>query len=161
MTDITNTRIIGIGSPFGADQLGWQIIEQLEQRQLPLLSNEVQLQACDRPGTLLLEYFNKADTAIVIDAIEGGVADNIRLVNKTQLMDAHKLQSSHQLGVAETIALGEQLDLLPDNLFLIGIETGATAAQYKPATNSLEKITDKVVETLNEILDTSKPSTFQ
>ena len=158
MTDIANTLVIGIGSPFGADQLGWQIIEQLEYRRSSLFNNDIQLEACDRPGTLLLEFFSKTDTAIVIDAIEGGLAGNIRIVDKAQLIETQALQSSHQLGVAETITLGAQLKLLPNKLVLIGIETGTAIKPYTLTSASLETITATVAATILELMDISESS---
>ena len=158
MTDIANTLVIGIGSPFGADQLGWQIVEQLENRRATLFNNNIQLEACDRPGTLLLEYFRKTDTAIIIDAVEGGLAGNIRIVDKAQLIGTQALQSSHQLGVAETIALGEQLKLLPDKLVLIGIETGTAREPYRPTSADLETITSTVAATILEMMHMSESS---
>lgn len=150
--------VIGIGSPFGADQLGWQIIEELSQQPLLNSNNRFNLMACDRPGTLLLEHFKQTDRAVLIDTIEGGLAGNIRVVDKSELIAAQSLQSSHQLGVAETIALGKQLHLLPDELVLIGVETGNVAARYNPDREAIKNLTESIFETISEFIETAELS---
>ena len=146
MTSAIETVVIGIGSPFGADQLGWQIIEQLKNDASLSSNHTIRLEACDRPGTLLLEYFKNVRKAILIDAIEGGTAGTIRTIDKEQLLQHNSLQSSHQLGVAETITLGDRLELLPDELLVIGVETGETKHAYQPPTGLMREILDLVTD---------------
>jgi len=145
MNDSVNTIIIGIGSPFGADQLGWRIVEHL--KTIPdLLDKNVRFETCDRPGTLLLDYMKGVNKAILIDAIEGGTPGNVRAIDKQQLLNQHSLHSSHQLGVAETITLGEKLDLLPQDFCMYGVETGSTSQQYQISMEVINKIANSVVE---------------
>ena len=151
MTHPSSVVVIGIGSPFGVDQLGWQVVERLKQQPSLFDSKRVSLQSCDRPGTLLLDYLNGADTAFLIDAIEGGIAGQVRIIKKTQLFQHPKLHSSHDLGVAETIALGDKLDLLPNSLFIIGIETGYTSNSSQLSDEQLSDETVKhIIDIVNE-----------
>lgn len=148
MTHPSSIAVIGIGSPFGADRLGWQVIEELKQQPLLANNDKVRLFACDRPGTLLLDYLSDVDQALLIDAIEGGTAGNVRIIDSDQLSEQYTLHSSHQLGVAETIALGSQLNLLPGQLQLIGVETGTDPEDFLLSGEMVENITAIVHEKL-------------
>src|SRR5512139_2721088 len=133
--------IIGVGSPFGDDQLGWQAVEWLmhsglAQRysHMPLAFNQA-----DRLGALLLELIRGVDAAIIIDAMRSGaVPSTLRAFTLEQLL-AHpgSLVSSHAFGVSQTLALGAKLGELPKMLMVLGIEmgeAGAGGAQLKDAT---------------------------
>lgn len=144
MTNAASVVVIGIGSPFGADTLGWQVVEQLKSQQSSL-SNNIRLETCDRPGTLLLDYMKGVSKAILVDAIEGGTSGTITAINKDQLLQQDSMHSSHQLGVAETIALGEKLGLLPDELVLMGVETGNIQENHRTPPKLIREVTDKVI----------------
>ena len=141
-----NTIIIGIGSPYGADQLGWQVVDQLKSQQVVLSKRNIRLETCDRPGTLLLDYLKGVHKAILIDAIEGGTSGNLLTLNKQQLLHQNTLHSSHQFGVAETIALGEQLNLLPEELVMYGVETGDSPPQKLISMEVINSIANSVIE---------------
>lgn len=144
MTNATSVVVIGIGSPFGADTLGWQVIEQLKSQQ-PSLSDNIRLETCDRPGTLLLDYMKGVTKAILVDAVEGGRSGTITTINKDQMLQQDSMHSSHRLGVAETIALGEKLGLLPDVLVLMGVETGNIHENHKTPHKIIGEITDRII----------------
>ena len=116
-----NRRIIGIGSPFGADQLGWRAIDLLKAEDLP----GCELIKLDRPGSDLIRHFDAAEAIVLIDAIQADrVPGNMRRLDQTDLLAHSCLTSSHGIGVAEALELARQLDLLPEHLQLIGIEAG-------------------------------------
>ncbi len=146
MNSVVNTIIIGIGSPYGADQLGWQVVDQLKTRQAVLSTRNIRLETCDRPGTLLLDYLKGVQKAILIDAIEGGTSGNVRTLNKQQLLHQYTVRSSHEFGVAETITLGEKLNLLPEELVLYGVETGDIAQQKQISMEVINSIANSVLE---------------
>lgn len=119
--------IAGVGSPFGADQLGWLLVDWLKQSDLTKRFSDFHFEfiEADRPGALLLEYLCNADTAIVIDAMQAGLPlGTLRTFAPDQLSGTTGLYSSHGFGVAETIALGSALGRLPLSLSIIGIEVG-------------------------------------
>lgn len=151
MTTQAPVVVIGVGSPFGADQLGWKIIEQLKQQQ-SLVNDRMQLVSCDRPGTLLLEYFKGVDCAVIIDAIEGGAPGNLQVIAKTELLTQDSLQSSHQLGVAETVALGDKLNMLPSQLLLFGIETGNPETPHKLSDETFLNVTGLISKKLKNLV---------
>ena len=77
-------KIIGIGSPFGPDQLGWDVVTQL-QHTLAEKTNDYQLNfiQCDRPGLRLLEFMQDTDMTILVDAIEQSQFDHLLKVKPT------------------------------------------------------------------------------
>ncbi|MES9852411.1 MAG: hydrogenase maturation protease [Candidatus Thiodiazotropha sp. L084R] len=112
------TRIIGIGSPFGADQLGWLAIDHLQTCQL----TGCELIKLDRPGSGLLDYFRGVDHVVLIDAlISSGSFGDVKLIEPDELEDCDGLTSCHGFGVAEALGLADQLGLLPSKISLIGI----------------------------------------
>ena len=77
---------------------------------------------------------------ILIDAMRSGVpAGSIRSINRDQLERYGERLSSHALGVAEMLALGEKLGDLPDRLWLIGIEVGG-APQWEKLVELVESL---------------------
>jgi hydrogenase maturation protease len=114
-------RIIGVGSPFGADQLGWLAIDHLVACSLP----NCELMKLDRPGIGLLDHFQNVDQVILIDALLSQEATGrVVLIQADELVDCESLTSSHGFGVAETVAMAAQLGALPARLHLIGILVG-------------------------------------
>ncbi len=120
-------RIIGVGSPFGSDRLGWDLALALER---PLAALSPEIRCCDRPGTRLLDQLDGAEFAIILDAMSAGLPPgSIRCFAPQELEDSvsendAKVLSSHGFGLSETLALGRRLGLLPPHLYVFGIETG-------------------------------------
>ena len=119
------TKIIGIGSPFGSDKTGWQLIEALRLN-IPVLNNEQQqfeLISLDRPGMQLIEYLKDTDRVIIIDAIKMDNSDKklIKLY-PDNLDSSFELISGHGLGLEESLLLAKQLGPLPE-IVIIGINT--------------------------------------
>ncbi len=122
---MTPIRIIGIGSPFGDDQIGWEAIEAIRRSGLLECFPQglVNVQTCDRPASGLLMLMEGAAHVILIDAMRSGAAPGTirRLQDKEIEMEA-ALLSSHGFGVAESLALGRTLGMLPVRLVLYGVE---------------------------------------
>lgn len=131
-------RIVGIGSPFGADQLGWIAIDTLSSCNLP----DCELIKLDRPGSALLDYFRGVKCIILIDAVDQNKLPGcVDLIQPEQLDQMRCLTSSHGFGVAEAVVLADQLGELPPQLYLIGIQMGEDLSQVPaldaPALESL------------------------
>ncbi|MEW8506110.1 MAG: hydrogenase maturation protease [Candidatus Thiodiazotropha sp.] len=114
-------RVLGIGSPFGADQLAWQAIDHLA---------ELDLQGCellklDRPGSQVVSYFQGVEEVVIIDALRSSESPGgVRAIDLESLHQEACLTSSHGFGVVDAVALAERLGELPSRLSVIGIETG-------------------------------------
>lgn len=119
--------ILGVGSPFGADRLGWQAVAALER--LPLAAEfphlSIRYEQSDRPGSRLLTLLGQADAAIIIDAMRAGLpAGSVRRFSPDELSAESGLMSTHGFGVADALALGRALGGLPGEIVVIGIEMG-------------------------------------
>ncbi|PVV12193.1 MAG: hypothetical protein B6D77_05825 [gamma proteobacterium symbiont of Ctena orbiculata] len=115
------TRVIGVGSPFGADRLAWLAVDHLAGLGL----QDCELLKLDRPGSQLVSYFQGVDQVVIIDAVR--LSDRPGGVMRIDVERLHQLEyqtSSHGFGVAESIALAGQLGDLPARLHLLGIQTG-------------------------------------
>lgn len=118
--------MVGVGSPFSDDTLGWQLLDGLEVRGLCLPAWEVTFSKADRPGPGLIERIGGGDAAVVLDAMQSGrEPGSLCLVDPEELEAAGRTFSVHALGVADALALGRQLGLLPAPVHVVGIEMGA------------------------------------
>jgi hydrogenase maturation protease len=118
-------RIIGIGSPFGEDQLGWHIVDAMEQdsclpESLRPLTSFIK---ADRPGVNLLELMKDSQVTVIIDAMQSGAPPGtIRRLEETEIEMEATLLSSHGFSVASALALARALEQMPARFVLYGIE---------------------------------------
>jgi hydrogenase maturation protease len=136
--------LIGVGSPFGDDTLGWRAVDWLQGSALPACYPTIHFtfHQSDRPGAFLLEQLRGCDGAIIIDAMQAGLPPGtVRQFSAEQIGSETGLLSTHGFGVAETLALGHSLakatgesELLPKQLSIIGIEMGTNvvAERWRP-----------------------------
>jgi hydrogenase maturation protease len=126
---MSGTAVIGIGSPFGADQLGWEVITQLRDRGVA-----AELECWDGPLAGLVKRFKTLDRAILVDAaVGGGRVGEVRILAPEQLEGAGLLWSSHGFGLGEAVALAQALDELPGRLVIVAAEVGEPGADIPPA----------------------------
>ncbi len=124
-----SARLIGIGSPFGADRLGWWAVERLA----PRLPPGVEPLCLDRPGPALLIHLEGLDRACLIDAARGEKRPgHLYRLHPEDLTTAPAAPSTHALGLAEALALGAQLRLLPPRLLVLAVETGMEDTPERP-----------------------------
>lgn len=120
--------VVGVGSPFGDDSLGWEVMRQLRlnPRIQSLSAQEVVIHCADRPGIDLLNIINQAHTALIVDAAVSDFPPGTitRLENRDIDAVLQQRTSSHDFGVLETIALGKALDQLPTRIIVLGITIG-------------------------------------
>jgi hydrogenase maturation protease len=121
--------VVGVGSPFGDDSLGWEVVRQLRlnPRIQSLSSQDVVLHCADRPGIDLLNIINQTNTALIIDAAVSDFPPGTitRLENEEiDLLLEHNSTSSHDFGVLQTISLGKSLNQLPQRVIILGISIG-------------------------------------
>ncbi|HET7265857.1 MAG TPA: hydrogenase maturation protease [bacterium] len=122
-------RVVGVGNRFrGDDGAGLAAAQRLgEAANVP-----VTLLDAIGDGTALLEVWREVDTVIVLDAMRSGAAPGtVRRLGgaggtpaavAAALGAGRRTGSTHGLGVAEAIALGEALGRLPRRLVVIAIE---------------------------------------
>ena len=127
---MTEVRIVGIGSPFGDDQIGWAVIETLTESGMldRFLPGRVDAICCGHEAGLLTQVAT-VRKAIVIDAMRS--SSPVGSVHKIAIEDVlpeSSLLSSHRIGIAQAISLGRALSMLPPTLILYGIEIRDTAS---------------------------------
>jgi len=113
-------RIIGLGSPFDDDNIGWRCLQAL-QAELEKLAAHVEIIYCATPGTQLIHLLQADTPTILVDA----------LLSEQQTARVHHLQldqlqqpealSSHQISVAAILQLAASLGRLPQQLHILGI----------------------------------------
>ena len=144
--------IIGLGSPFGDDRVGWHVAKELAAR---LPARRARVGCLDRPGPALLEQIAGYRDGILIDAAQTGRAPGtiLRLLPAqlaASIAIGPPVGSSHALGLAETLALGNLLGLLPPRLtlYLISIDPAATDDTEGPLTPLVGRAARAVVARL-------------
>ena len=119
-------HIIGIGSPFGDDRLGWVAAEQLKNSPViaALNSEFIKITVSDRPGAALINALHNNAAVILIDAVCSGapVGSVHRLEGNQITANASRLLSTHGFGVTTAIELARALRRLPWHLVFYGIE---------------------------------------
>jgi len=122
----TSILLVGIGQSLRGDDAAG--LEAVRLWQAFYLKNTpgVQVEFCELPGLDLLNLLAGTSTAILVDAVVSGAAPGtIHRLNRDQLAAfVPGSSSAHGWGVAETLALGAQVDpqSLPGKIILIGIE---------------------------------------
>jgi len=121
-------HIIGVGSPFGDDRLGWVAAESLQRS--PVLNGlepgRIVISILDRPGAMLLALWDDTDHVILIDGVRSGAVPGTRhRFTASDVTGASIPATSHGFGIAAALKLAQVLENLPDWLLLRGIEMDA------------------------------------
>ena len=140
--------VIGIGSPSGDDQAGWLVVQALENR----LPAGVKIELLDRPGSALIPLLEKADRAILVDAMHsGGRTGDIRHFSQDEWESCRQglpSHSTHGLGVLDALMLARVLGCLPREITLYGIEIGSALPGGEPSDEVItaaQTLADKIV----------------
>ena len=93
---------------------------------LPFAEGGVLIRKLDRPGAALIALLDKADRVILIDAMQSsGSIGQIRHFNRAEWPAYSQGLSSHGFGILDALSLARELDSLPPQLDLYGIEIGS------------------------------------
>ena len=126
---MNDTLVVGIGSPYGADRLGWQVIDALRVIYPPV---DAQLVQCRQPAELpaLLSGWRRV---ILIDALLGGrISGTLLRLSREDLSNAGLGVSSHGFDVSAALKLAEMLGNSPDQLLVLGLEVGEKNQPVRP-----------------------------
>jgi len=149
---MSGVSVIGIGSPFGNDTIGWQVIHELKQQHSlsALQLDRLELIETDRPGINLIQMIQDKRFVILIDALLNAQrhGDMISL-DKTQVIESQETLSSHSLDVASAITLGDKLGELPEKLLILGIAIDPARNEPIPAT-TIHALAELVTRKLKE-----------
>lgn len=152
---LTQIKILGIGSPWGDDQVGLYVIEMLTNnyKRTPT----VLIEGHDRPGVRLLDLLQGAHIVYLIDAVKTNQA-NVGKIHRLQNEEIHALPtllSTHNIGVAETLKLGRVLNMLPPTIIFYGIEINVierpTGNLTKTVAQAAEQLALNIAKEINLI----------
>lgn len=114
--------LVGVGNEMrGDDGLGIVAARELRRR----LGPEIRVVELQGDGATLMNEWTGATHVFVVDAISsGGPPGTLHCINaRVQQLPKHFLApSSHAFGVVEAIRLSTQIDRLPQNIMVAGIE---------------------------------------
>lgn len=146
-------RVIGIGSPYGADRIGWLAIERLRTSEAAARwGPRVQWRTADRPGAGLLAQWRGAAQVILIDAMVSGAAPGtVRRFAAHELSQAQALWSSHGFGVRAALALANALGERPARLVVFGVEI--EPGHGSAGEDELPALLDAVSAEIEELLE--------
>ncbi len=152
---MTELRVLGIGSPFAGDQLGWEVVKQLQKnRQLNALpKSRLDLSCHDRPGFRLIELLQGAKTVFIIDAVQSGapVATLHRFQNEA-IEQLKSPTSSHAMGIAEGLQMAKALGCLTPDIRFYGIEVDEIQINFQLTDPLSKAITILATELAVDIL---------
>lgn len=119
-----STLLVGLGSPFENDQLGWLIIDELEKtKQL----SEVSLFKSKSDGSDWYHHIKNHHQIIFIDAAltkePGGAIIELTIDDLKNIPDKCK-KSTHSISLADSISMAKNLNLLKIPVRIIAISTG-------------------------------------
>jgi hydrogenase maturation protease len=150
---VNRTVVIGIGNALrGDDAAGIVVAERLRDSGLEVV-------ACDEEPSRLIEAWEGADTAVLVDTVSSGAAPGTlhRFDASEEPVPARALRSStHAIGLAETIELARALGKLPPRVVVHGIE-GATFDAGAPLTAAVDDAVGRLVDLILEETCTSVP----
>ena len=121
---VAAVQVIGVGSPFGDDWLGWELAERLRASEsLAAWGERVTIVLHDRPGKALLQAWRGGGLVILLDAVRSGAAPGtVHRFDTAQLASRPRSLSTRGFGVVEAVQLAATLDALPEALEFYGIE---------------------------------------
>ncbi|WP_440615471.1 hydrogenase maturation protease [Cysteiniphilum sp. 6C5] len=118
------TLVLGIGSPFGDDQFGWLVAEQIKEMLKSNQSSHIDIEIADRPGLNLLRFLEKNYTQVIlIDAVNAGVEPGAQFfLQSREILEFNGFLSSHNIGVAPSLALADALNMPIDHVLFHGVQ---------------------------------------
>ncbi len=124
---LTPVRIIGVGSPFGADRIGWDVADALARDPWfeSLSPERVSVSRADRPGIRLLDWLAAPGLVILIDAMRGGATPGTaRCFDGRALPAAAGFATTHDFGIKAALDLAGALGEIAPVVRVFGIEIG-------------------------------------
>jgi hydrogenase maturation protease len=120
----SRVKIIGVGSPFADDRLGWVAAETLLSLCLAdRTEQQVSILSLDRPGPSIISQWQDADAVIIIDAVRSGAEPGtVQCLDADTIDVSEATSSSHGFGIASAIEVARALNELPQQIYLCGIE---------------------------------------
>ena len=127
----TRLLVLGIGQELrGDDAAGPQVVRRWQAAHPHTAAQPgLRVETTTLPGLSLLGFLENVSAAILVDAAQSGAQPGTLHVVERQQLAAFEQEagSAHGWGIAETLAMGEELDAdnLPQTLYLLAVESGS------------------------------------
>ncbi len=145
--------VIGVGNPYrGDDGVGLAVAERLRDA----AADDVVVLECEQEPTRLVDAWEGADVAVVVDACAGGAAPGTvhRFDVDEGPLPARVFRSStHSFGVGDAVELARVLGRLPDRLVVYGVEGaefGPGASLSTPVASAVDGVAAAIVGDLRD-----------
>ena len=139
--------LIAIGSPFTPDDIAWTLTDSVQQ-QLDAL--EVKLVRLDRPGTDLLNHLQQPGRVVLLDAVlDTTITPGLVFLSAEQCIKSQSALSSHDIGLASTLALAATLGQQLEHVTVIGIPVIRDGDQIS-ITTSLDTMREQLLAYLQQ-----------
>jgi hydrogenase maturation protease len=134
---------VGVGSPNGDDIVGWEVARCLERnRRCPFV-----IKITESPIGIL-DWIEAYDGLVVIDAFQGEQVGRLwRWEWSDRQWSQHRWSGTHDFGLVPTLHLAEQLNWLPQQTTIWGIEANC----FDKGHNMTEQMAGKVAQIAAEI----------
>jgi hydrogenase maturation protease len=138
--------IVGVGSAHGDDQIGWTVLDILENRASSMAKFRKVVKPID-----MLDWLGDSDELIIIDGVEGITDGSLQswVWPNSQLSDALS-GGTHGLGLNQVLELAEELLLLPKCVTIVGVPV----SECRPIDNlsaSLDKSLITIIERIEKL----------
>jgi hydrogenase maturation protease len=157
MTQPRQILVIGLGNDYRGDDAVGRVVAR---RVRAIGDDKVQVVEESGEGAALIESWNGADLAILIDAVHsGGAPGTIHCFDAARqpIPNSFFHYSTHAFGVAEAVELARALDRLPARLIVYGIE-GKTFDAGAGLSSEAEAAAREVLRRVREDLCTNSRS---
>ena len=146
--------VVGVGNEYrGDDGVGLVVAARLRGR----VPDGVEIVRCEQEMSRLIDAWQGADAAIIVDAVESGSEPGTlhRFNARDDAIPEHVFRSStHAFGVGEAIELARALGRLPDQVVVYGVEGGDFAAREgltAPVEAAVEVVASAVLDDLQQL----------
>ncbi|MBX6748338.1 MAG: hydrogenase maturation protease [Micromonosporaceae bacterium] len=145
---MTRIRVIGVGNPYRRDDgAGPAVIAGLRHRCPPT----VKLAECDGEPTRLIDLWDGADLAVVVDAVRSGAPPGTihRRSLRHPSFGRAGCAASHAVDLGDAVALAAALDRLPTRmlLYLVEADNTSTGVGLTPAVEvAVAELVDEIAE---------------
>ncbi len=135
------------------------VLKRLAEKDLP---EDVELFDAGTSAIDLMEVFDRREKLIVIDAVRGGQQPGTLYRFSPQEVEdgALPMNSLHQVGLLETLKLGELVDCKPKATVVIGCqpqETGLGIGLSESVKAQIERASELVLQEIEAFLDNNQP----
>lgn len=149
-----DVAVIGLGQELRADDaVGLEVLRRWQQ-QYPqtAASPSLRVEISPLPGLQLLDLFEGADAVVLVDALQSGRPPGTILhLDHDALAAFQGSPSAHGWGVAETLALAEQLGVVLPDITILAIE-GESVSMGSGMSPAVEAALPEVVQRLQALI---------